>query len=348
MEKENNLVTDSGSSFINVLMEQMAIIGLTLIPLIYTYFVGMIYDVTAIGFLLFNIIAIAFAFATALNYILSSFAEKKKANQEVEWITDKDSLFMLFPFIPLIITFVLMTAMVRGEESRAPICKSIKGAEQEVCMKNYKIFKYNDDQMSGIVKDTNDNYDAVQREQNNIRLLDNPFRSFELSSVRSKEHNNSFKVEPLSNWKPRIELDMPKPKPESKGEPINININLTINMPGFDVVNKNIPLEIDPTSSKNVDIDVTRPTTHKSVRQLMDENIISQDNKQADDDIHFEAIQNQIKNDLELRKSYILEKEMLKHKLEEIKHKNKSLENMKQDVMPYLFREQMDNRFGDR
>ena len=168
MEKENNLVTDSGSSFINVLMEQMAIIGLTLIPLIYTYYSGMIYDVTAIGFLLFNIIAVAFGFATSL-------AQKKKANKEIEWLTDKDSLFVLFPFIPLIITFVLMTAMVRGEESRAPICKSIKGAEQEVCMKNYKIFKYSDDQMSGIVKDTNDNYDAVQREQNNIRLLEFSF-----------------------------------------------------------------------------------------------------------------------------------------------------------------------------
>jgi hypothetical protein len=341
MEKENNLVTNNGSSFINVLMEQMAIIGLTLIPLIYTYFVGMIYDVTAIGFLLFNIIAIAFAFATALNYILSAFAEKKKANKEIEWLTDKDSLFILFPFIPLIITVVLMTAMVRGEESRAPICKSIKGSEQEVCMKNYKIFKYSDDQMSGIVKDTNDNYDAVQREQNNIRLLDNPFRSFELSSVRSREHNNSFKVESLSDWKPRIDLDAPKPKSDSKREPINININLTINIPSVD-------LKINPSSNKNIDIDVTKPVGENSIRQLMEENIISHDNDQIDDDFRFKTIQNQIKNDLELRKSYILEKEMLKHKLEEIKHKNKSLENMKQDVMPYLFREQMDNRFRDR
>lgn len=341
MEKENNLVTNGGSPFINVLMEQMAIIGLTLIPLIYTYFVGMIYDVTAIGFLIFNIIAIAFAFATALNYILSAFAEKKKANREIEWLTDKDSLFVLFPFIPLIITVVFTAAMVRGEESRAPICKSIKGSEQEVCIKNYKIFKYSDDQMSGILKDTNDNYDAVQREYSNIRLLDHPFRAFELSNTRSREGNSSFKVESPSDWKPRIDLDAPKPKSESKREPINININLTINIPSVD-------LKINPSSNKNIDIDVTKPVGEKSIRQLMEENIISHDNDQMDDDIHFKTIQNQIRDDLKLERDYILKREMLKHKLEEMNRRNENLEGIKQKVMPYLFREPQDNRFGDK
>lgn len=62
----------------------------------------------------------------------------------------------------------------------------------------------------------------------------------------------------------------------------------------------------------------------------------------------FEAIQNQIKNDLELRKEYILKKKLLQHELEDIKRKNESLENIKKEVMPYLFQAPKDNRFGDR
>ena len=69
---------------------------------------------------------------------------------------------------------------------------------------------------------------------------------------------------------------------------------------------------------------------------------------QPSDDIHFEAIQNQIKNDLELRKEYILKRELLQHELEDIRRKNESLEDIKKNVMPYLFREPKDNRFGDR
>lgn len=136
-------------------------------------------------------------------------------------------------------------------------------------------------------------------------------------------------------------------KSESEPQPINININLKINIPGIDVIEQQIPLKIDPSLDKDIEINVTKPVVEKSIRQLMDEQVISHGNDQIDD-IHFEAIQNQIKNDLELRKEYILKKEMLQHELDEMKHKNESLEDIKQNVMPYLFREPKDNRFGDR
>ena len=113
------------------------------------------------------------------------------------------------------------------------------------------------------------------------------------------------------------------------------------------MIEQKIPLEIDP-NSKDIEINVTKPVIEKSIRQLMNEQVISHGNDQPGDDIHFEAIQNQIKNDLELRKEYILKREMLQHELEDIKRKNESLENIKKEVMPYLFQAPKDNSFGDK
>ena len=136
-------------------------------------------------------------------------------------------------------------------------------------------------------------------------------------------------------------------KSESETQPINININLNINIPGIDVIEQKIPLKIDPSLDKDIEINVTKPVVEKSIRELMEENIISHGNDQTDD-IHFEAIQNQIKNDLDLKRDYILRKEMLQHELDEMKHRNESLEDIKKEVMPYLFKAPQDNRFGDR
>ena len=139
-----------------------------------------------------------------------------------------------------------------------------------------------------------------------------------------------------------------KQKEEQERKTLNININLNINIPGIDVIDQKIPLKIDPNSSEDIDINVTKPVVEKSIRQLMDEQVISHDNDRTNEDFHFEAIQNQIKNDLELKKEYILKREMLQHELEDIKRKNESLEDIKQNVMPYLFPEPKDNRFGDK
>lgn len=129
---------------------------------------------------------------------------------------------------------------------------------------------------------------------------------------------------------------------------LNININLNINIPGIDVIEQQIPLKIEPSLDKDIEINVTKPVVEKSIRELMNEQVISHGDDQPSDDIHFEAIQNQIKNDLELRKDYILKKEMLQHELEDIKRKNESLEDIKKNVMPYLFQSPKDNRFGDK
>ena len=137
-------------------------------------------------------------------------------------------------------------------------------------------------------------------------------------------------------------------KSESETQPINININLNINIPGIDVIEQKIPLKIDPNSSEDIDINVTNPAVEKSIRELMNEKVISHDNDRTNEDFHFEAIQNQIKNDLELRKEYILKRELLQHELDEMKHRNESLEDIKKEVMPYLFKAPQDNRFGDR
>ena len=153
---------------------------------------------------------------------------------------------------------------------------------------------------------------------------------------------------PLLSDAPLLPKSHKMKKSESEPQPINININLNINIPGIDVIEQKIPLEIDPSLNKDVEINVTKPVVEKSIRQLMNEQVIGHDNDRTNEDFHFEAIQNQIKNDLELKKNYILKKEMLEHELEDIKRKNESLKEIKQNVMPYLFQESKDNRFGDK
>lgn len=146
----------------------------------------------------------------------------------------------------------------------------------------------------------------------------------------------------------RERRDAKKQKEDQERKTLNININLNINIPGIDVIEQKIPLKIDPNSSEDIDINVTKPAVEKSIRELMDEQVINHDNDRTNEDFHFEAIQNQIKNDLELRKEYILKRELLQHELEDIRRKNESLEDIKKNVMPYLFQEPKDNRFGDK
>ena len=114
------------------------------------------------------------------------------------------------------------------------------------------------------------------------------------------------------------------------------------------MIEQKIPLKIDANSSGDIDVNITKPVVEKSIRELMDEQVITHDNDRTNEDFHFEAIQNQIKNDLDLKRDYILRKEMLQHELDEMKHRNESLEDIKKEVMPYLFKAPQDNRFGDR
>ena len=186
------------------------------------------------------------------------------------------------------------------------------------------VFKYSDSQVAEAVKEVKASAnDTITTKSKELQLEDEKRKAFAEAIERR---------------------DAKKQKEEQERKTLNININLNINIPGIDVIEQ----KIDSNSSEDIDINVTKPAVEKSIRELMNEQVISHDNDRTNEDFHFEAIQNQIRDDLELRKEYNLKKELLQHELEDIKRKNESLEDIKKNVMPYLFPVPKDNRFGDK
>ena len=219
-----------------------------------------------------------------------------------------------------------------GDIERDKICDSKEYIYKNVCSEvlkgYYVVFKYSDNQVEKAIREVKASADGMISEKSKELQLED-------------ENRKAFA-------EARERRDAKKQKEEQERKTLNINININVNIPGIDVIEQKIPLKIDPNSSEDIDINVTKPAVEKSIRELMDEQVISHGDDRTSDDIHFEAIQNKIKNDLDLKRDYILKKEMLKHELDEMKHRNESIEDMKQKMMPYLFKAPQDNRFGDK
>lgn len=269
--------------------------------------------------------------AASLAFGFVFFRDNEDIDNGVIYSIKQKILITILSLIPTLIFIAILNASHYGDIERDKICDSKEYIYKNVCSEvlkgYYVVFKYSDNQVEKAIKEVKASAD-------------------DMITTKSKE----LQLE-LDNRKAFAEAterrEAKKQKEEQERKTLNININLNINIPGIDVIEQKIPLKIDPSLDKDIEINVTKPVVEKSIRELMEENIISHGNDQTDD-IHFEAIQNQIKNDLELRKEYILKKEMLQHELDEMKHRNESLEDIKKEVMPYLFKAPQDNRFGDR
>lgn len=321
MKKENNTV------YVKTLnkLGKLALASILILMLSYAY--GWSYIVPFI----FCLIAMIIITAASLAFGFVFFRDNEDIDNGVVYSKKQKILITILSFIPALIFIAILTASSYGNSERDKICDSKEYLYQDICSDtlkdSYVVFKYSDNQVANAIKEVKDsaNYTITKRTED--RQLEE----------RLVEQGN----------KRMLERDAKKQKEEQERKTLNININVNINIPSIDVIEQQIPLKIDPSLDKDIEINVTKPVVEKSIRELMEENIISHDNDKIDD-IHFEAIQNQIKNDLELRKEYILKKKMLQHELEDMKHKNESLEDIKREVMPYLFQTPQDNRFGDR
>lgn len=322
MTKENNTVHTKTLNKLKRLALASALI------LAFSYFYGWTYIVPFI----FGLIAMIIITASSLAYGFVFFRDNEDMDNGVIYSIKQKISIIVLSIIPALIFITILNASHYGDIERDKICDSKEYPYQYVCSEvlkgYYVVFKYSDSQVAEAVKEVKTSAnDMITTKSKELQLEDENRKAF-AEAIERREAK--------------------KQKEEQERKTLNININLNINIPGIDVIDQKIPLKIDPNSSEDIDINVTKPVVEKSIRQLMDEQVISHDNDRTNEDFHFEAIQNQIKNDLELKKEYILKREMLQHELEDIKRKNESLEDIKQNVMPYLFPEPKDNRFGDK
>jgi len=321
MKKENNTVYTKTLNKLKRLAIASALI------LAFSYFYGWTYIIPFI----FGLIAMIIITAASLAFGFVFFRDNEDIDNGVVYSKKQKALVTILSLIPALIFITILTASQHGNVERDKICDSKEYEYKNVCsevLKDlYVVFKYSDSQVAEAVKEVKASAnDMITTKSKELQLEDEKRKAF-AEAIERREAK--------------------KQKEEQERKTLNININLNINIPGIDVIEQKIPLKIDPSLDKDIEINVTKPVVEKSIRELMEENIISHGNDQTDD-IHFEAIQNQIKNDLDLKRDYILRKEMLQHELDEMKHRNESIEDMKKEVMPYLFKAPQDNRFGDK
>jgi hypothetical protein len=281
---------------------------------------------------IFGLIAMIIITAASLAFGFVFFWENEDIDNGVTYSIKQKISIIVLSIIPALIFITILTASHYGDIERDKICDSKEYIYKDVCSEvlkgYYVVFKYSDNQVEKAIREVKASADGMITTKSKELQLEDENRKAFAEAIERREAK--------------------KQKEEQERKTLNININLNINIPGIDVIEQKIPLKIDPNSSEDIDINVTKPAVEKSIRELMDEQVINHDNDRTNEDFHFEAIQNQIKNDLELRKEYILKRELLQHELEDIRRKNESLEDIKKNVMPYLFQEPKDNRFGDK
>lgn len=322
MKKENSAV------YIKTFNKLGKLALTSILILMFSYAYGWVYVIPFI----FGLIAMIIITAASLAFGFVFFWENEDIDNGVTYSIKQKISIIVLSIIPALIFITILTASHYGDIERDKICDSKEYIYKDVCSEvlkgYYVVFKYSDNQVEKAIREVKASAnDMITTKSKELQLEDEKRKAFAEAIERR---------------------DAKKQKEEQERKTLNININLNINIPGIDVIEQKIPLEIDP-NSKDIEINVTKPVVEKSIRQLMNEQVISHNgDDQLSDDIHFEAIQNQIKNDLELRKEYILKKELLQHELEDIRRKNESLEDIKKNVMPYLFPTPKDNRFGDK
>ena len=322
MTKENNSV------YVKTFNKLGKLALASILILMFSYAYGWTYIVPFI----FGLIAMIIITAASLAFGFVFFRDNEDIDNGVIYSKKQKILITILSLIPALIFIAILNASHYGDIERDQICDSKEYIYKNVCSEvlkgYYVVFKYSDSQVERAIREVKASADGmITTKSKELQLEDENRKAF----AEARERR-----------------DAKKQKEEQEHKTLNININLNINIPGIDVIEQKIPLEIDP-NSKDMEINVTKPVIEKSIRELMNEQVISHDgDDQPSDDIHFEAIQNKIRDDLELRKEYILKRELLQHELEDIKRKNESLEDIKKNVMPYLFQTPKDNRFGDK
>lgn len=331
---EKELNTEYLKKYTSRKIKLLIIAALSFLPLVYLYNVGFAPDFCVSFFIIGYIFITGLAIVIGANGLSDiSIVEKEVKEKHI----GKKVLIVFLALVPIINFLYFGTAMADGDENKEKICKSIKGAESTRCLKEYKIFLFNDDQINEIVKEKNKNFKLLNELEPTTLFGDYNF-------------SNRPKISPLFDTK------IKKLESEPKTQTINININLNINIPGADVVNQKIPLKLDVDSTKNIDVNLSR-----SIKDMMDAGEISRETPKVDGDVHvdypstvdyrkefekrIEERRERLFDELEKRKNKILN-----DRLFEFEQERRRLNDLKEELRDnrFLFPEPSDNRFGER
>ena len=332
---EKELNTEYLKKYVGRKNRLLIIAALSFLPLVYLYNVGFAPDFCVSFFIIGYIFITGLAIVIGANGLSDISAVEKEIKEKH---IAKKVLIVFLALVPIINFLYFGTAMADGDENKEKICKSIKGAESTKCLKEYKIFLFNDDQINEIVKEKNKNFKLLSNELKPTTL----FEDYNFSS------------------KPKISLPVDtkikKLESEPSSQTINININLNINIPGVDVVEQKIPLKLDVDSTKNIDVNLSR-----SIKDMMDASEISRETPKIDRDVHvnypptvdykkefekrMEECRERLFEELEKRKNRILN-----DRLYEFEQENRRLNDLKEELRDnrFLFPQPSDNSFGDK
>lgn len=240
MNKENNTVYTKTTKRLSYLA------ATSLFILLLSYFYGWTFIISFILFLIALIIITAASVAFGFCFFVNN---KDIDNYEVTYSRKQKVLIGILSIIPTLILATILISSHYGNIERDEIC-NIKGTiyyskeyvYPDICSQTlkdfYVVFKYNDSQVANALKE-------VKASANQLIAEKTKKRQWE----KSIDEQDRIR---------RLEREAEKQKEEQEQKTLNININVHINIPGSDVIEQKILLKIDPNSTKDIDVNVTK------------------------------------------------------------------------------------------
>lgn len=205
----------------------------------FSYFYGWTYVIPFI----FGLIAMVIITSSSLAFGFVFFRDNEDVDDYgVTYSKKQKILVTTLSLIPVLVFIAILNSSYYGDIERDKICNSKDYEYKDVCVQVlkdlYVVFKYSDSQVANAVKEVKASAnDMITKKSKELQLeLDNRKAWVEASERREAKRE----------------------KEEQERKTLNINLNININIPGIDVIEQKIPLEIDPSSTKDIDINVTK------------------------------------------------------------------------------------------
>lgn len=239
MNQENNSVYTKTTRQLSYLA------AASLFILLLSYFYGWAFVIPFI----FCLIAMIIITSSSLAFGFVFFRDNEDIDNGAIYSAKQKILITVLSLIPALIFITILTASHYGNIERDEIC-NIKGTiyyskeyvYPDICSQTlkdfYVVFKYSDSQVASALKE-------VKASAN------------QLIAKKTKERQLEKSIDEQDRIR-RLEREAEKQKEEKERKTLNININLNINIPGIDVIEQKIPLEIDPSSTKDIDVNITK------------------------------------------------------------------------------------------
>jgi hypothetical protein len=233
MSKENNSV------YSKTIRKLTYLAGVSLFILLLSYFYGWSFVIP----FFFGLIAMMLITSSSLAFGFVFFRDNEDIDNGVIYSTKQKTLITILSFIPALIFVSILTASHYGDIERDKICDSKEYIFPDICSQTlkdfYVVFKYSDSQVANAIKEVKVHADDM--------------------IVRKTEERQLEERIDEQDRRRQLEREAKRQKEEKERKTLNININLNVNIPGIDVVEQKIPLKIDPNSTKNIDINITKP-----------------------------------------------------------------------------------------